>query len=201
MLNANGSFSAPSIGFSSESNSGIYRNGTGNLSITCSGTKQLDISSTNITSTPNLKAPNIVLTDVHASNNLYATGSWTVTVGDGTNNFSISGGGVADGEYTRIGNVYHCWINYGWTSKGSASGNIRVSLPVATNGTTSPRIGAALGYLSGLTFSNQLVLMCNGGDSYMTFYDLSKTGGGPTALTNTSFASSGFLQASVFFSV
>jgi len=192
-----GSVSTPGISFLNDTDTGLYRIGNNNVGISCNGAKQLDISSTNVTSTPNLKAPNIVLTDAHATNSFYATGTWTPKLGDGINIFTTS---TATGNFTRIGNMYYCWIQIIWISKGSASGNITISLP-ETISSSSPRVAATPGYIQGITVSKQLVIAGDGGTSFLNFWDFKLPIDGTTALNEGKFEPSGELQLNCFFMV
>jgi uncharacterized protein (UPF0218 family) len=196
-LCANGTAGAPSYSFTNDTKSGMYLIGTSNLGVSCNSTKLLDISSTVIASTPNLKSPNLILTDVTASN-FYATGTWTVTIGNGTTNFTTS---ITSGNYVRMGNVYHCWIQVVWTSKNSVTGSIQISLPATPSASVNPRVAPSIGFFSGITVANQLLATSNGGNSYIGLYDAALSGGSATLLSATSFSTAGEVQLNIFFSI
>ena len=115
------------------------------------------------------------------------SGTWTPSIGDGTSNFSLSS---AVGEWTKIGNQYFINCTVVWTSIGSASGNIRVSLPFAIG---SNRLSASIGFTSGITYSTQLVLSGDNGDSSISLYQL-VSGGDAGNLTDFEFNETGQLQ-------
>lgn len=188
-----GSVGTPAYNFNSNQTTGLYLIGANNIGISCNGTKQLDISATNITSTPNLKSPNIVLTDSHASNNFYTEGSWTPTIGDSLNrNFTLT---TATGRYTRIGNMIHFSVLCVWSSKGSASGTIQISLPFAQNNSKWTRNCFSIGLTEGIAFTTQLVAYDGNasGQSYFVMGNQPSTSA-TTALTNTAYSSTGYLS-------
>lgn len=84
----------------------------------------------------------------------YEEGTFTPTLGDGTNNFTLS---RATGLYTKNGNIVRIDADVIWTDIGSAgAGQLRISgLPFAGNADT---IGAAsFGLTSGLDVPSQVV--------------------------------------------
>ena len=52
--------------------------------------------------------------------------TWTPTLGDGTNNFTLT---TAVGKYQQFGNIVKGHFNLTWSSQGSASGDLEISLP------------------------------------------------------------------------
>ncbi len=145
-----------------------------------------------------VKATNAILTDAHASNNFYAEGTWTITAGDGTNNFTLS---TNTGYYTRQGNMYYCTLFAVWSSKGSASGNIRWSLPATLNNSKSPRAIGIIGYLNGVSQTTQLLVTASGSTSYCTLYATTLASGAAQPLTNTSYSAAGEIQIAIYFSI
>lgn len=81
---------------------------------------------------------------------LYTTGSTaTPTLGDGTNNFTLSG--TSYGTYTKIGDLVTVYYSLAWSSIGSAGAGQLVigALPFATNSDSNARFAACIGALSG----------------------------------------------------
>jgi hypothetical protein len=193
-----GSASAPALCFSGDVDTGIYNVADNDLGFVVGGFRQFEVTFSLVSSAPNFQCPNLIVTDAHATNEFYQEGTWTITMGDGTNNFTLS---TNTGYYTRIGNMYYCTIHTIWTSKGSASGSIRINLPATINASKSPRIVGTVGYMKGILFLTQLAVIGSGGSSYLTVWDLALLGGSPSQLTNTSFSGTGEFQTSVFFSL
>lgn len=125
------------------------------------------------------------------------TGTWSPTIGDGTNNFT---GGSTTGSYTKINfgteTLYICSIYAAWTGKGTASGVIRVSLPATLSDLNAQ---ASMGYMAGISFLQQLTIEAEGFTNYVTFYDLGAAGAAPTNLANTAFGTSGQIRISCQF--
>ncbi len=140
---------------------------------------------------------NLTLSGINAST-FYATGTWSVTVGDSlSRNFTLT---TNVGSYTRIGNMYNCLIQVAWSSKGSASGTIRYSLPTTLTSNW-PRCPGVVGYMNGVTWTNMVLCSGDSGTNFVRLLDASKTGSSPTDLTNTSYSASGEVQLTLTFLV
>ena len=97
----------------------------------------------------------------------YEEGTWTPSLGDGTNNATLT---TANGRYTKIGNQVTVHVGIYYTSKGSATGDIRIyGLPFTPNsdftGNFSHSAGAIRGYGAGLSTPHN----CITGGSYLFF--------------------------------
>jgi hypothetical protein len=116
------------------------------------------------------------------------TGSYTPAVGDGIHNFTT---GTDSGYYAKFGNLvyFEAWMT--WTSKGSASGNLVISLPF-TNESSRPAFNFA--YMSGITNATQIVGNSLPGNTNFTVAFTSPTGGGVAPLQAASCANSGEIQ-------
>ena len=77
--------------------------------------------------------------------------SWTPTIGDGVNNFTVS---QATGAYYRLGPLVWSTGQIVWTGKGSANpaGALILSLPV-TQGASSPLAACSFGFSQGIGFT------------------------------------------------
>ena len=130
---------------------------------------------------------------------LMTDGTWSVTIGDGSNNFTDSG---SQARYRNIGGMYFINVMVKWSSKASAvsSSDIEISLPQDVGGST-PRAIFNLGYVKGLTYTNQLVAYGQSGTDYFKISDLSKTGAAPTVLEVSEFSNSGEVQLDGHFSI
>lgn len=95
--------------------------------------------------------------------------------------------------------MYYCMIQMIWSSIGSASGTIVVSLP-ASIGASWVRCAGYAGYCSGVIFVNQLVLTGSSGGTTLSFLDLGAAGAAPATLTNANFASAGEIDLNFMFS-
>lgn len=79
----------------------------------------------------------------------YEEGTWTPTLGDGTNNYTLS---IAVGDYVKVGR--HCTVSVctAWTSIGSAgAGQLRIlGLPFAPGGQANNQNGFAISTMDGI---------------------------------------------------
>jgi hypothetical protein len=138
-----------------------------------------------------LTASSIVTTD--SSKNLATPvnpQSYTPTIGDGTHNFTTS---TASGKYYQLGSLYIVHIQLVWTSVGSASGTVLISLP-ATIGASDNRVAATIGFASGITFTGSYLTSTGspGGNS-LSIVSWSTSGVGNNVQVSQ-MASSGELQ-------
>jgi hypothetical protein len=78
------------------------------------------------------------------------TGTYTPTIGDGTNNFTMSN---ANGWYSQSGDTvnFSAWLN--WSGKGSATGAMRISLPFSITGAGFYRSSVSFGSTTGLVWT------------------------------------------------
>jgi hypothetical protein len=132
-------------------------------------------------------AASFVLTN--NTNTTIKSGTWTVTMTDGsTGNL----GGVSSvAEYTQVGDAVLFSAYVSWTSEGTASGNIRMSLPFGISSTSGYASAFTISNWTGMTFSGTLGAVGNASESYLTFAGLSASGAAPTPLTQTAFGSGG----------
>jgi len=142
-----------------------------------------------------LSATAIVTTTAgSALSSVAAASSYSPTLGDGTNTFTMT---TQTGSYYKIGHVYLVNVDIVWTGKGSASSgsSTRASLPAAI-GASNTRVSCAIGYANGISFTGSyLVASGTNGNSYITFNGFSNTGT-PTGVTVSQFGTAGELQFS-----
>jgi len=128
---------------------------------------------------------------------LTETGTFTPTLGDGTNDYTLS---TATGNYTRIGKQVTAYINITWTDLGSAGGTIlRVGgLPYAATSAAGFRAGTNLAYVDGLDngAGKQITGWLAASVDYISFY-LINDNAAPSSLLANSSNSTGILQLSV----
>ena len=92
--------------------------------------------------------------------------SYGPTIGDASNLFSTS---AAQGSYITVGRLCHVDINLIWVSKGTASSEIRISLPFAAENTANHVSGLNLVYANGLTIGTGFQITFRAiGTSYVT---------------------------------
>ena len=129
-----------------------------------------------------------------------AFGSYTPTIGDGTNNFTNTGTTATYYIQQISASRYLIMVNIRvqWVSKGSASGNIKISLPSAPN-TILDFFNCSIGYFSGITYTNQLLVFGDASAQNVQLFSASNAGLTPTQLTATAFSASGQLRLSVFY--
>ncbi|HEY1662980.1 MAG TPA: VCBS repeat-containing protein [Verrucomicrobiae bacterium] len=109
---------------------------------------------------------------VMSQGNLGSTNSFTATIGNGSANFTTT---TSSGYYAKVGNLvyFENWVV--WSSKGSAtSGNIVVSLPPVP--IVSSRAAFNVGYINGISVTNQLVAFASAGSTAITLGAYSSTG-------------------------
>jgi hypothetical protein len=126
-----GTAAAPTHSFSGDNDTGLYSVGPNNLGISVGTSKEVDINSTRVDFTSGISINGGTVMDT------YSEGTWTPTMGDGTNEVTYS---TQNGVYTRIGNrvFVHGLVN--WTALGSVSGTIRLSLPFTASPITDVNI-------------------------------------------------------------
>ena len=126
--------------------------------------------------------------------------TYTPNIGSAGNNFTATNSGFYVAQAINSSHtMYNISIYLQWSGKGSASGNIIVSLPF-TAGTSLSYFNASIGYISGITYTNQLLVFGDSGDAsppVLQLYDANKAGSTSTVLTATAFSTAGQLRLSV----
>ena len=115
--------------------------------------------------------------------------SWTATFGDGTNNFNILENRC---KYYVMGTFVHVVGHIRWGSKGSASGDMRLSLPSGLElDSTIDNQFLVIGYYNGITGLNaraNIFLIGTNNGTYMNLaYMDSGSGNNPVNLTDSNF--------------
>ena len=101
------------------------------------------------------------------------TKSYTPTLGDGTNNFTLT---TASCTYYLISSFVIVNMRVVWSSIGSATGGLRLALP-ATVGTSTQRASCTIGFANGVGFTgNTLTATASSLTQYATFYGISTSG-------------------------
>jgi hypothetical protein len=120
------------------------------------------------------------------------TGTYTVTIGDGTNNFTLSS---STAWFSVIGDTVNFWLNASWTSKGSATAGLPVviSLPFTPfSGGTNFRGQAAITYAVNVTYTGTLAPLYNGTAASMLLVGI-VSAGTPTVITVAGMGATGQL--------
>lgn len=143
---------------------------------------------------------NVTLTTTGGGTAIYLNGSawntsvtsFTPSLTDGTNNATLT---VNQSRYLQIGPTTIFWVMITWTSKGSMSGNVRVSvsgLPVAASN-ASGKIAVSIGMANGVdtTHTGSLTARINGTNTYCELY--TTVSGTEVQLTAADLASAGSL--------
>lgn len=121
-----------------------------------------------------------------------AFSSYTPTIGDGTNNFT---GVSAQGFYTTVGPLTFFEAYISWTGKGSASGNLRISLPSTINAAIA-RWPFTLGMANGIGITTQRSLSASGDPGVNYAWILKNTTGTGAVLQISECATAGEVQVS-----
>lgn len=103
---------------------------------------------------------------------------------------------VANGRYMTIGSMLFVQFNLAWSNKGSASGRIRFSLPVASLAVVPMTFN--LGYYYGVTFTDGLIAVGSGGNAYFELFS-TVSGSSTTPLTNAEYNAVGQVQVQGFY--
>jgi hypothetical protein len=157
--------------------------------------------STNVLSTSGMQlmaaaTSGIVVTDSSANlTSVNSANTYTPTIGDGTNNFTVSS---SIGNYFQVGPLVFVSTNITWTGKGSAvaGSGLVVSLPVAV-GSSISRVSGCIGQSTGIGFTGSMLeIRAVSGGSNINFEGFSNTGT-VTAVTISQVATSGNLQCSI----
>lgn len=128
-------------------------------------------------------------------------GSWTPSIGDGGNSFTLS---TADGKYTRIisgnGSTYYCSVRLMWTNLNGATGNVRVSIPAPISTSKNASTSCVIGYVSGVILSRQMIGVGDTISQVIFLEQLQGAGVPPVILTAAAdFAASGEIQLNFSF--
>lgn len=127
----------------------------------------------------------------------YSVGTWTPTL-----SFSGASVGVTystqQGNYTRIGNTIFFHINLVLTSKGSSTGECRITLPFMQWANAAPRFMAQL---QNVTFTLKFVdAQTQASTQYVRFVQTNNINAGNTALSDTAIANnSSFILSGYYF--
>lgn len=128
---------------------------------------------------------------------LTKTGTFTPTIGDGTNDYTTT---IADGFYTRAGKLVNVSINITWSSIGSAGATVlRIDdLPYTTRTTANYRASGCIAYASGLDNGGgkQIATWMINNQNYIRFYLLNDNAAASELLANAN-SSSGSIQMSI----
>lgn len=116
------------------------------------------------------------------------SGDYTPTIGDGTHNFTTT---TQKGYYQKFGNqvYFEAWLV--WSSKGSASGNLVVSLPF-TNQSSRPAFN--FGYMANITNATQILGDSEAGLTNFTVAFTSTSGGAVAPVQVSNCGASGEIQ-------
>jgi hypothetical protein len=147
-----------SIAFSNVVGAGISLSGTDPdiIAIGVNSTDEFTVSSSGVTIGSGTRSPYF---------NEY--GTWTPTLGDGTNNFTMSS---QFGDYCRMGGLVFLNGRLSWSSKGSASGSIRLSMPFAKESSWN-NSAIQFTFMDGISTSNvQIGAQFPGTTDYVNFY-------------------------------
>lgn len=163
-------------------------NGTLTVAGTLTPQGQLDISGSNA---GQIKFP-VTQNASSDANTLddYEEFSFTPTLGDGTNNYTLD---RAVGLGVKIGRLVHIDIACRWTSIGSAGvGQLRVkTLPYPSNSTTGYQVGASVGYTDDLDTTatlNQLMGYIGTNSTEILLYRAADNAGAAALPANSSGA-------------
>jgi hypothetical protein len=185
-----GAVGTPSITFTGDLNTGIYSPAADTIAFAEGGVEsaRIDSSGRLLVGTSTATANGGVLelsggitfpaTAVAASNantlDDYEEGTWTPVLADATTGGNEVTHSVQDGLYTKVGNVVTVYFRVTWTSKGSASGTVRLrGFPFTAKSTT-----GAYYYTGSTANSNgQTVAALEGGSTFAILLDTSGLAG------------------------
>ena len=117
IANVFGTEELPSYSFLSDPDSGMYRVSSNNIGISVNATKQVDISTTNVTFTNGISFGNETLAN-------YDEGTWTPVLQGTSIAVTMS---TQTGTYTRIGNCVFWSLKIVWSSLNSSTGNSKIT--------------------------------------------------------------------------
>jgi len=124
----------------------------------------------------------------------YEEGTWTptVTFGGGSTGITYS---LQTGSYTKIGNIVRCSFDVRLSSKGSSTGNAKISLPFVSNGAGGGSIIYFTGNVSVTTLPNFGVDAAATGGFYFA------TAGATGVYADTQFTNTSIVIATIIFQV
>ncbi len=135
---------------------------------------------------------NLILVEADPFNNFYAEGSWSALMQAGGNAFTLSTNACT---YQKIGNLVYISAELIWTSKGSASGVVTVSLPFAASLARNARIMFTVGLITNIGYTHTLLVAASGGNQAVLFRDAGNTTSTSSIdLTDSAFGSTGQIQ-------
>lgn len=138
---------------------------------------------------------NLYLSGTILGNGLFPTSFYTPSATDSLGRgFTVN---VANGNYFQIGTKVFVQVNFAWVGKGTTSGRIRFSLPIASLAPVP--VTLTVGYHYGITFDSQLVAVGAGGNDYFELFS-STSGSSTTPLNTTHYNTSGQIQVQGFYS-
>lgn len=180
---------SPTYSFINDTDTGITNPNANELGCVVGGSEKLSITTSSVTCNTQLINQN----GARISWNSQDLSS--VTVGDGTNNFTGSGSGHFLRGTKNAGNSdwLHGYITYSWTDKGTASGNIEISTG-ATNCASGSPVPVTIGYVEGITAAGTLIAECVNGTDNIVLYNAPNNGSAPTRLTDTDFSNTGTIR-------
>jgi len=132
----------------------------------------------------------------------YEEGTFTPTLGDGTNNYTLS---IAIGSYTKTGDTVHAHVTAVWSSIGSAgAAQLRVgAMPFTSISTANYRFGVAWASVSGLDTTatlNQITgLMLNSATT--VGFERANDNAASTALAANGSSASGWMMLSITYKI
>ena len=111
--------------------------------------------------------------------------------------------GKQSGHYTIVGNLCTATYYVTWTALDTSdTGFAALSLPIAAAFTVDNyRSGTGLGYITGIKFTNQLIITLSGSNTYATIYDLTHTGTVPVVRKFSDFLSTGEIQTTISYQI
>ena len=130
------------------------------------------------------------------------TGTWTPTMGDATNNFTLT---KDAGFYSKIGDTVFITAYITWSSKGSATGQVNIkSLPFTSANITDYRGNIRFDYTDGLVFTNGALHVFPGASigqnaTLATVVINANDGSSPTPLLASSCDATGLVLISGFY--
>jgi len=131
---------------------------------------------------------------------IYSEGTFTPTLGDGTNNYTLT---TAVGYYIKIGRLVFASFYCIWSSIGSAgAGQLRMgALPFTSQNVGNDRFGAALSSISGFDLTatlNPIVAQTGGNQTIISFSRLNDNAA-PTALPANGSSATGEVAGSIVY--
>ena len=125
----------------------------------------------------------------------YEEGTFTPVFGASTTDPSVTYGAINSGSYVKVGSLVMLNITLQFTAQSGGSGAAVIrGLPFSVG---AERACGSVGYVSGVSFANQITVDTAIGYTILFFRDISKNGGGSSAIDIAAFNSSGEYQVSI----